>query len=207
VSAGSHRGNDGRYKGLSYAADDFETIASQALAHVSAGAELAAKVIAGLADDRPAIEPASLARIEHERNAALAQYRRDRDTRRLEDTMARLDEEEAAARQKGPEGPTAAEAVGWLRDLPKLWEQADGSGRKLLAEAMFERVDVLGVQKVRIHPTPTAVRYGWAEAWNGAKLLVMVGARGFGPAGTHFGSRLMPIEGAEDWEAGCLRTA
>jgi hypothetical protein len=30
---------------------------------------------------------------------------------------------------------------------------------------------------------------------------------GFGPSGTHSGFRLMPIEGAEDWEAGCLRTA
>ena len=52
-----------------------------------------------------------------------------------------------------------------------------------MVEAVFERIDVVGVQKVHIRPTWSAARYGWANTWDGAKLLVMVGARGLEPAG------------------------
>jgi hypothetical protein len=40
---------------------------------------------------------------------------------------------------------SAAEAIAWLRDLPALWDAADDSGRRLLTEALFEKVEVLGV--------------------------------------------------------------
>jgi DNA invertase Pin-like site-specific DNA recombinase len=172
---------DGRYKGLSYAADAYEGIVRRALSHVSAGADLAAKVVEGLSEGASGPDPETLARIERDREAAMARYRRDRNTRGLDEAMARLDVEEAAAHERTDDGPTAAEAADRLRDLPKLWDDADGSGRRLLAEALFERLEVLGVRKLRIRPTPTAVRYGWADAWNGAKLLVMVGARGLAP--------------------------
>jgi len=43
--------------------------------------------------------------------------------------------------------------VAYLRDLPRLWDDAPGS-RRALAEALFERVEVLGLRRMRIEPTP-----------------------------------------------------
>ena len=42
-------------------------------------------------------------------------------------------------------GPTADQAAEWLRDLPTLWALAGPDGRRLLVEAVFERIDVLGL--------------------------------------------------------------
>ena len=170
--------SDQRGKGLSYPANWYEGIVRQALAHVSAGADLVSEVVAGLGDDATEPAPETLARIERDREAALGRYRRCRDTHVLDATMAQLDAEEAAARERVIDGPTAAEAVAYLRNLPALWDQAEGTGRKLLAEALFERVEVLGTRKVNIHPSASAIRYGWADAWRGVRLVVMVGARG-----------------------------
>jgi hypothetical protein len=77
------------------------------------------------------------------------------------------------------DGPTAEEAVDSLRELPKLWGDAKPDGRKLLAEALMDRIDVLGTGKVKLHPSASAKAQGWDRAWNGARLVVMVGARGF----------------------------
>ena len=52
---------------------------------------------------------------------------------------------------------SAAPAVAWLQDLPTLWASADDSGRRLLTEAIFEKVEVLGVQSATIHPTPEPI--------------------------------------------------
>ena len=42
---------------------------------------------------------------------------------------------------------------GYPRDLPRLWEEAEWSGRRRLAEALFERIDVLGAQEVHLRPS------------------------------------------------------
>ena len=100
----------------------------------------------------------------------------DSDPIALEPTMRRLDQEERTARAAESTGPTAAEAVAYLRDLAALWDEADGSGRKLLAEALFDRIDVLGAKRVNLHPSAAPRAQGWGKAWNGARLVVMVGA-------------------------------
>jgi hypothetical protein len=41
--------------------------------------------------------------------------------------------------------PTAAEARAYLESLPDLWAKTSDAGRKAIAEAVFERIDVLGV--------------------------------------------------------------
>jgi hypothetical protein len=84
-----------------------------------------------------------MARIERDREAAMARYRRDRDPAALEATMRVLDREEEAARGSRDDGPTPEEAVEFLRDLPSIWDDAEPAGRKLLAEALFDRIDVL----------------------------------------------------------------
>jgi DNA invertase Pin-like site-specific DNA recombinase len=172
---------DHRHKGVSYPAGAFEALVHQALEHVSANADLAAAVVAHLRADETAPDPITLARIDRDRDAALARYRRDRDPAALEATMRGLDREAEAARGVRAEGPTAEEAVEYLRHLPAVWDEAEPSGRRLLAEALFERIDVLGSSKVKLHPSASAKAQGWDVAWNGARLVVMVGARGLGP--------------------------
>ena len=172
---------DHRNKGVSYPADAFEGIVRQALGHVSANAGLASAVIEGLGSDAAGPDPATITRIERDRESAMTRYRRDRDAVALEATMRRLDQDEAEAQVTQADLPTAAEAVEYLGNLPQLWEEAEGSGRRLLAEALFDRIDVLGAGKVHLHPSASARAQGWAEAWDGARLVVMVGARGFEP--------------------------
>ncbi len=70
---------------------------------------------------------------------------------------------------------SASEAVAWLRDLPALWASADDSGRRLLTEAIFEKVEVLGVQSVTIHPTPEADAHGWSDAFGTLPVLLNAG--------------------------------
>jgi hypothetical protein len=96
--------------------------------------------------------------------------------------MRTLDQEGQRARGAVPGGPTADEATEFLRNLPELWDQAEPSGRKLLAEELFERIDVLGARKVRLHPSASVKAQGWDRAWNGVRLVEMVGARGSEPA-------------------------
>jgi DNA invertase Pin-like site-specific DNA recombinase len=175
--------SDHRHKGVSYPAEAFEGIVRKALGHVSANADLAGAVVGRLGADEMAPDPVTLARIERDRDTAMALYRRDRDTDALQATMRMLDQQEQEAKGVHADGPTPEEAVESLRELPKLWDDAEPSGRKLLAEALFERIDVLGARKVKLHPSASAQAQGWAEAWNGARLVVMVGARGFEPPG------------------------
>jgi DNA invertase Pin-like site-specific DNA recombinase len=136
---------DKRHRGVSYPADAFEGIVHQALGHVSANAALVADVIAALHEDTAGPDPVTLARIERDRDSAMARYRRDRDEVALGETMRRLDREETEAKATNVDIPTAEEAIEYLGDLARLWDEAEGSGRKQLAEALFERIDVLGV--------------------------------------------------------------
>jgi hypothetical protein len=85
------------------------------------------------------------ARIKRERDQAALRFARDRDLGRLEATMARLDAEEAAAVVRPSRIPTAAEARAYLESLPDLWAKTSDAGRHAIAEAVFEKIDVLGV--------------------------------------------------------------
>lgn len=76
--------------GASYRTDEYEAIVREVLADVSLGAEHIAAVVGETRDAEP--DRLAIARIGRERDAALARYRRDRDLRALERTMAALDE-------------------------------------------------------------------------------------------------------------------
>ena len=107
-----------------------------------------------------------LDRIARERERAMARYLQDRDGSRLEQTMNRLDQEQAAAetRERSDDIP-ADVAVRYVQDLPETWRKAEGgSGRQLLASALFDRIDVLGIQEATVHLTAHAVRHGLAAA-------------------------------------------
>ena len=91
---------------MSYPADAFEALVRQALGHVSANAELAGAVLDRLAADETGPDPVTLARIDRDRDAAMARYRRDRDPDALEATMRALDQDEGRAREASPGGPS-----------------------------------------------------------------------------------------------------
>ena len=130
------------------------------------------QVVAGL-DTHPDTT-FTVARIERDRETAAGRFLRDRDTHALEQAMSRLDAEEANTR-KSTQGVSAAEAVSWLQDLPALWVSADDSGRRLLTEAIFEKVEVLGVQSVSVHPTAEADAHGWSDAFGTLPVLLNAG--------------------------------
>jgi DNA invertase Pin-like site-specific DNA recombinase len=163
---------DGRVKGESYKAEVYDDLVPQLLDRVRVGAMTMTKVVAGL-DIHPDTT-FTITRIERDREAAMAAYRRDRDIHALEQAMADLDAEEIITRASS-KVVSAAEAVVWLHDLPALWTAADDSGRRLLTEAIFEKVEVLGVQSVTIHPTPEADAHGWSEAFGSVPLLLNAG--------------------------------
>lgn len=52
-------------------------------------------------------------------------------------------------------------------ELPRLWDDAPGS-RRALAGALFERIEVLGLRRMRIEATPTAIASGPVEAFSRA---------------------------------------
>ncbi len=105
------------------------------------------------------------ARIKRERERAALQFAKDRDLGRLEATMARLDAEAAAAVVRPARIPTAAEARAYLESLPELWERTSDAGRHAIAEAVFERIDVLGVTDFTFTLTAHAKARGWDAAF------------------------------------------
>lgn len=157
------RGQHRQALGASYPMDVYEGAIREVLGRVSIGADLVASVVTDLAA-APAPDRLELARIGRERTAAMARYAGDRNTAALDTTMARLDREEAAAKAREPKPIDRAAAAAYLRDLPRLWDRVPDE-RRALAEALFERIEVIGLASVRISPTQTALDRGLAEAF------------------------------------------
>ncbi|MEW6223237.1 MAG: recombinase family protein [Chloroflexota bacterium] len=160
------RGQRKAMPGHSYRADEYEAIVRDILAAVSLGSDRIAAVVGEMRAPEP--NRLALARIGRERDAAVARYRRDRDARALEATMAALDAQEAEARSGEPAPALEpAEVIAYLGDLPRLWDEAP-KGRRGLSEALFERIDVLGLRRMHLEPTPSAIAAGLVEAFASA---------------------------------------
>ena len=158
------KGWRGRHDGKGYPRHLYEASIAGVLEQVSFGADTLRRVV-GLVTTPPASpDRLALARIERDRDAALAVYRRDRDSGALDRTMARLDLEEAEARRPlQPDGIPADVAVGYLRELDVTWRKAEGGpGRRMLAEALFERIDALGFREATLRLTEEALAHGFA---------------------------------------------
>ncbi|MEX1169632.1 MAG: hypothetical protein WEE50_05765 [Chloroflexota bacterium] len=110
------------------------------------------------------------ARTRRERERAALQFARDRDVARRAATMARLDAEAAAAVVRPSRIPTAAEARTYLESLPDLWAKTSDAGRHAIAEAVFERIDVLGVTDYTFTLTAHAKARGWDAAFGSGVL-------------------------------------
>ena len=122
----------------------------------------------------------ALARIARERDRAALRFAKDRDLGGLEATMARLDAEAQAAVVRPSRTPTAAEARAYLEELPMLWAKTSDAGRHAIAEAVFERIDALGVTDYTVTLTAHAKARGWDAAFGAGVVRVKEGWSGRG---------------------------
>lgn len=157
---------DPRVRGESYKVSVYENAIGRAFEHVAVSARLKADTVAQAT--RPEGDGSNLmvkARIRRERERAALQFAKDRDLGRLEATMVRLDAEAQAAVVRPSRVPTAEEARAYLESLPELWAATSDAGRRAIAEAVFERIDVLGVTDYAFTLTAAAKTRGWDAAF------------------------------------------
>lgn len=158
--------------GESYASDLYDQIIPAVLAHVSTATDLLPDVMRELSEGGTGPDPATLSRIHRDMDCVRRQLEVDLDPVAFTASMTRLREEELAAKAVNRSAPTSEEARSYLTDLPRLWEASGPDERKLLANALFERVDVLGVERVTLTVTDEAKRHGWLAAWADRELHV-----------------------------------
>jgi hypothetical protein len=173
-----HQGR-GRSPGHAYRRELYEQIVEGLLAEASIGAGAIAGVLGEVGRAVGAPDRSLPERVARERERAMARYLRDRDAAALERTMANLDREESAAdHPRVTEAIPAEVAVRYVRELPETWRQADGGpGRRLLASALFDRIEVLGIREATVHLSAHALRHGLAAALP-AELGILVNGRG-----------------------------
>jgi DNA invertase Pin-like site-specific DNA recombinase len=176
------RGQHIRIPGQSYPRIDFESLVPLVLERVSLGAADIANTVSLYHSMRgPGPDQLAIARIEHERERAAATFVRERNMAALEEAMARLDEEERAAKVSVPAEPIPpAEIRRYLEHLPEWWAAVGPDDRKALAETLFAKIRVLGTRRAIIEPTFEAAARGLPEAF-GIDEVEMVGARGVSP--------------------------
>jgi hypothetical protein len=177
----SHSRNyDRRVRGESYRSEIYDDMVGQALEKVAASALLMTETMQ-LVDRLGSVDTDNVdrARIAADREHATARYLRDRDVIRLQDTMRRLDDEEAAVRPEPIPAVTVELARQYLANLARLWRDTTDEGKRAIAEAAFERIDALGLDLV-IHPSAEAERYGWAEAFGPDPIVCSIGQSGRG---------------------------
>ena len=162
---------DPRVRGESYKVEVYEHAIGRAFEHVAVSARLKVDTVA-LAKQPEGGDVLVQARIKRERERAALQFAKDRDLGRLEATMARLDAEAQAAVVRPSRLPTAAEAREYLESLPELWAKTSDAGRKAIAEAVFERIDVLGVNDYTFTLTAAAKARRWDAAFGPGVLRV-----------------------------------
>jgi hypothetical protein len=170
----------------------YEDAVGLALGHVAVSARLRAAVVPlATRPEHEGPDVLAQARIRRERERAAVLFARDRDLGKLEATMARLDAEAEAAVQRPSRTPTAAEAHAWLESLPALWTGTSDAGRRAIAEAVFERIDVLGARDFTFTLTAAAKARGWDAAFGPGVLRLDANVgRGYsrGPGAAHKGA-------------------
>ena len=172
---------DPRVRGESYKIDVYERVVGRAFEHVAVSARLKTDTVAqATRPDPEGADELALARIKREREQAALRFAKDRDLGRLEATMAHLDAEAAAAVVRPSRIPTAAEARAYLESLPELWAATSDAGRHAIAEAVFERIDVLGPNDFTFALTAQARARGWDAAFGPGVVRVKEGQSGRG---------------------------
>jgi len=96
---------------------------------------------------------------------------------------------QAAAVARPSHLPTAAKARAWLESLPELWAKTSDAGRRAMAEATFERIDVLGVTDFTFTLTAHAKTHGWDAAFGAGDQSISIGRSGRGERARAFANR------------------
>jgi len=153
---------DNRIKGHSYPQAWYEDAIGELLAEIGQVDDVTITEVVRLHGEyRPRADELTLARIERARDGAAHQLARTRDLLAWQATMARLDAEEALAREPVESRRlTPPEIVDYLRSLPALWADSGPSGRQALVGAIFARTDVLGFERLEYELTPDAIELG-----------------------------------------------
>ena len=177
----------GQTNGHAYKMDRYEGIVDGLLGQVTLDAAQLAAVISFNAGAATGPSQSDMDRIAKERQKAVDRYLRDRDAVRLGEAMATLDRDQAALQAPRPAEPVPADvAVRFLRELPKTWAKAKGGkGRAMLATALFDRIDVLGLREATVSLSAHAIRHGLAAVLP-AELVLPVYGRGERSAGYAF---------------------
>ena len=151
----------------------YEDAIGKAFEHVAVSSRLKVATVAEATRPEPdGGDVLARARISRERDQAALWFAKDRDLGRLEATLARLDAEAQAAVVRPSRVPTAAEAREYLESLPDLWAKTSDAGRHAIAEAVFERIDVLGVTDYTFTLTAAAKARRWDAAFGPGVLCV-----------------------------------
>jgi hypothetical protein len=122
---------------------------------------------------------------------AAPRFAKDRILGKLEATMARLDAEAVAAVVRPSRIPTAAEARAYPESLPELWAKSSDAGRHAIAEAVFERINVLGATVFTFTLTAHARARGRDAAFGAGVVRAKEGRSGRGERIRATGSRLI----------------
>ncbi len=172
---------DHRVKGESYKVEVYEEAVGLAFRHVAVSSTLRASTVAAATRPEPGGgDVLAQARIRREREQAALRFAKDRDLGRLEATMARLDSEAEATVVRPSRIPTAAEARTSLESLPELGAKTSDAGRHAIAEAVFERIDVLGANDFTLTLTAHAKAHGWGAALGAEDQSISIGQSGRG---------------------------
>jgi DNA invertase Pin-like site-specific DNA recombinase len=172
-------GRKGRMKGHAYRMELYEQIVDELLTLAAVAAPTIASVVRQVAAQPTSGRTDATPAIEAERDRALARYRRDRDAAGLERTMSELDRRQRrlSEQEEGAEVPPEV-AAGYLMELSDTWRKAEGGrGRRLLAAALFDRIEVLGLREATVHVSAEAARHGLAAVLP-AELVLSVSGRG-----------------------------
>ncbi len=153
---------DGRIKGHSYPQAWYEDAIGAILDRVGRVDDWAITEVVRLHGEyRPQSDELTLARIERAREDASRALVKTRDVIGWQSTMARLDAEEAVARQPtNGRRLSPPEIVDYLRSLPRLWAESGPAGRQAIATATFARTDILGFERLEYELTPDAIELG-----------------------------------------------
>ena len=198
---------DPRVRGESYKVELYEAAIGRAFEHVAVSTRLKTDTVAIARRPEPdGGDVLARARIKREGEQAALRFAKDRDLGKLEATMARLDAEAQAAVVRPSRIPTAAEARTYLESLPDLWAKTSDAGRHAIAEAVFERIDVLGVTDFTFALTAHAKARGWDAAFGAAVVRVKEGQSGRGertwPDGTYLIGRRGAVDPVRDVQEG-----
>ena len=180
--------HDSRIKGHSYPQAWYEHAVGEVLTKIGRVDDWAISEVVGLHGEyRPRSDELALARIGRAREDASQKLTKTRDLVAWQSTMARLDVEEAVAReQTDGRRLSPPEIVDYLRLLPRLWAESGPAGRQAIATGSspartFSAASSSNTSSQLTRSTSVSMRPYRPPSNSEPRSVSLVGARGFEP--------------------------